>query len=69
MAAKKRRMAKTMIAIWGNGARHEWVSVSRAEGWWGRVPVDYLQGRHVVGQADGDGGLHVQDVVVPEEIP
>lgn len=30
---------------------------------------DYLQGRHVVGQPDRDGRLHIQDVVVPEEIP
>lgn len=34
-----------------------------------QVPQGYLQGRHVVGQLDRDGRLHVQDVVVPEKIP
>lgn len=43
MAARKRRMARTMIAIWGNRARREQVSASRAErGLWGGYHQGYL---------------------------
>lgn len=36
---------------------------------WGRCHQGYLQGRHVFGQLDRDGRLHVHDIVVPEKIP
>lgn len=63
-------MARTMIAIWGNRTRCEWVRApGAARGWGAGATQGYLQGRHVVGQPDGDGRLHVQDVVVPEKIP
>lgn len=45
MAAKKRRMARTMIAIWGSGARHEWARAPRAEGRRGWVPPGLPAGR------------------------
>lgn len=32
MAARKRRMARTMIAIWGSRARHEWARAPGAGG-------------------------------------
>ena len=40
-----------------------------ARGLGGGCHQGYLQGGHVIGWADRDGGLHVQDVVVPEQIP
>lgn len=63
-------MARTMIAIWGkrpgmSGREHPWQCGGCGRG----CHQLYLQGRHVVGQPDRDGRLHIQDVVVPEQIP
>jgi hypothetical protein len=58
MAARKRRTARTMIAICGesrpglSGWALEWSPGPRGQG-------QYLQGRHVIWQPDRDGRLHV----------
>lgn len=70
MAAKNRRMARTMMAIWGESRP----AISRLlQGQqprpWGQTQIADLQGRHVIRQLNGDGRLHVQHIVVPEEVP